>query len=190
VVPVRVHCVRGASGPTVQSTGQPTRCAVGFPPCCALRLPVTKTLELPLMKKLLVFATIAFSAIAAAAGPISTYDTGTFVILGKDRAPTNMFYRLSQNKNNWRMEGKEPGGTWKDISCDRGCGYKATSPAEAASYLPAAMSEKYDIVCIKNVAQAFCRYTLTSEPKQGGYVVVALVTGRPTPILVQRVAAK
>jgi hypothetical protein len=128
------------------------------------------------------------ATVYAAPLPISSKDAGTYVVLGKDRKPSKLFYRLSLDGYAWKMEGKKASGGWENISCTQGCQYKPTPSQDAASFLPIAMRQSYDMACIQNIAQAFCRYSLKSNASQGGYVVVALVTGKPTPILVQRVA--
>jgi hypothetical protein len=128
------------------------------------------------------------ATVFAAPLPISSKDAGTFVVLDKERKPSKLFYRLSLGGSAWKMEGKKASGGWDNISCEKSCQYKPTPSQDAASYLPIAMRQSYDIACIQNIAQAFCRYSLKSNASQGGYVVVALVTGQARPILVQRVA--
>ncbi len=143
------------------------------------------------MKKLIfqycVLALLTASSHAVRAEAISARDLGTFAVVGKDKTVTDFFYRLSGSANHWKMEGKEPGRDWKDISCTTGCAYQPVPQAEAKSYLSPAMSRTYDIDCIKNIAQAFCRYSLIAQPNQGGHVVVALVTTPPQVILLRRV---
>ena len=137
--------------------------------------------------KYCVLALLAASSHAVHAQAISARDLGTFAVVGKDKTVTDFFYRLSGSPNHWKMEGKEPGSEWKDISCTTGCAYRPVPQAEAKSYLPPAMSQSYDIDCIKNIAQAFCRYSSIAQPNQGGHVVVALVTAPPQVILLRRV---
>lgn len=140
------------------------------------------------MKHLTQTLLLLISMAVYAAPPIIERDTGTYVVLGKDQQPTDVFYRLSQTENTWKMEGKIGNAPWKDISCEQSCQYQPTDAQAAASYLPPAMRENYDISCINNIAQAFCRYTLKSNPGQGGFVVVGLVTAQPTPILLRRIS--
>lgn len=87
------------------------------------------------------------------------------------------------------MEGREAPGEWKIISCDKGCEYRASTKQEEDKYLssfPKTMQEKFEIACIQNIAQAFCRLTKKDDPQKGGYALVALVTGTPTPMSLQR----
>ena len=123
----------------------------------------------------------------AIAGEISEADTGTYAILGRDNAPIDMYYRLSKSSDKWVMAGKKPGDTWKNISCDSGCDYSKASDGEIKTYFPADLRAKVDIVCIKNIAQAFCRYSPKGDSAKSAYVAIALVTGKPIPIFIRRV---
>jgi hypothetical protein len=120
---------------------------------------------------------------------INETDTGTYVILDKDKKPVDMFYRLSKINGKWVMDGKKPGESWKNISCDSGCEYRTTTQSERERYFPADWRKNAHIACIQNVAQAFCRYNSKDDPTKAGYVVMALVTGRPIPMFIKRVAA-
>lgn len=139
------------------------------------------------MKKFAVLIAAAFCASLSFAGELSEGDTGTYVVLDQKRTPTNMFYRLSKNDGKWLMEGKKPGGQWANISCDSGCEYRPTTEAEIQNYFPPDWRANSKIACIQNMAQAFCRYVANEDPSRRGYVVIALVTGRPIPIFVRRV---
>ena len=87
------------------------------------------------------------------------------------------------------MEGKQGSDSWKNMSCDSGCDYRASSTAEMAAYLsvfPNDMQNRFDIACIQNVANAFCRLTKKDDSSKGGYALVALVTGKPVPLTLKR----
>jgi hypothetical protein len=139
------------------------------------------------MKNLFFFFGITLFSLLATAGELSEQDTGTFVILDHKRAPTNMFYRLSINNGKWVAEGKKPDESWADISCDSGCEYRVSSESEIQSYFPPDWRSNNQFSCIQNMAQAFCRFTTNQDPTKGGYVMIALVTGRPIPIFIRRV---
>lgn len=62
----------------------------------------------------------------------------------------------------------------------------ASDKVQSQAYLPPAMRQTYLMVCVQNVAQAFCKYVGKANPSQGGYVVIALVTNPPTPIFLRR----
>lgn len=123
----------------------------------------------------------------AFAGGLSGSDAGVYEYLGKDRAPTGVLYRLSYSDGKWAASGKLPGKEWKDISCDTGCEYRDSTKKEIKSYFPPDWLAEVDIACIHNIAQAFCRFSPGKDPGRVGHVVIALVTGKPIPIMVRRV---
>lgn len=124
---------------------------------------------------------------------ISDYDVATYSLSGKDGKPSGMMLRLEKSNGKWIVYGKkkEPTDPWKNISCDAGCDYRASTAAESRGYLsvfPGEMPKKFEIACIQNKANAFCRLTMKSNPQKGGYALVALVTGKPVPMTLQRLA--
>ena len=140
------------------------------------------------MNKLSVlFAVLILISPFSIAGEISETDIGTYVLLGRDNAPIDMFYRLSKSGEKWVMDGKKPGDSWRNISCDKGCDYAIASSGEIETYFPATLRAKVDIVCIKNIAQAFCRYSPKGDATKSAYIVIALVTGQPIPMFIRRV---
>lgn len=109
------------------------------------------------------------------AGEISDFDLATYALTGKDGQPIGMQIRLSRTNGKWVMEGKEKElqTPWKDISCDNGCEYRASMNAEREAYLasfPGDIPKQFDISCIQNMANAFCRLTKKDDPSKGGYV--------------------
>lgn len=138
------------------------------------------------MKKYLALAAALFIPFTLIAGELSESDTGTYVVLDQNRAPTDVFYRLSKDQGKWLMEGKKPGSGWANISCDPGCEYRPATDSEIQAYFPPDWRANAQIACIQNIAQAFCSYIPRNDPTRKGYVVIALVTGRPIPIFVRR----
>lgn len=139
------------------------------------------------MKNTFFLLVIAFLSFSATAGELSEQDAGTYVVLDQRRAPTDMFYRLSKYNGKWVAEGKKPGSIWENISCDSGCEYRVSTESEIQSYFPPDWRANAQISCIQNMAQAFCRYNAKEDQTKGGYVMIALVTGRPIPIFLRRV---
>src|SRR5678810_122493 len=143
------------------------------------------------MSKLLLIAVVCLTPLSALAGEISDFDIGTYSLTGRDGQPSGMQMRLSKTNGKWVMEGKEKEALapWKNISCDTGCEYRAATKAEHEAYLssfPADMPRQFDIACIQNMANAFCRITKKDDPSIGGYALIALVTGKPVPMSMQR----
>jgi hypothetical protein len=143
------------------------------------------------MRKLLLSLMVCLTPACVTASEISSFDVGTYALTKSDGQPIGMEMRLSRFQGKWMMEGKDAESTapWKNISCDSGCEYRVTSAAERATYLAAFGAEtqgQFDLWCIQNMANAFCRITNKNDSSKGGYVLVALVTGRPTPISLKR----
>jgi hypothetical protein len=138
------------------------------------------------------FITLAILApFFAFAGEISDFDIATYSLTGKDGQPSGMQMRLSRPNGKWVMEGKEKESTapWKNISCDKGCEYRVSTNSEQETYLtsfPGDMPKQFDISCIQNMANAFCRLTKKNDTSKGGYALIALVTGKPIPMSLQR----
>lgn len=142
-----------------------------------------------MLKRLLISLSLLLPDVSNAAGDISDLDIGTYALTRADGQPTGMQMRLTRANGKWVMEGKEGDGTWKNISCDTGCEYKASSSTDVEKYLasfPAEMQNRFDISCIQNMANAFCRLTKKDNPSTGGYALVGLVTGKPVPLSLQR----
>ena len=141
------------------------------------------------MSKLLLIAIAFLAPFSALAGEISDFDIATYELTGKDGQSSGMQMRLSKMNGKWVMEGREGSASWKNISCDSGCDYRASSSAESTAYLaefPSEMQKRFDIACIQNVANAFCRLTKKDDSSKGGYALIALVTGKPVPLSMKR----
>lgn len=143
------------------------------------------------MRIRMIFALVLLVPSMVLCNEISEYDVATYSLSGKDGKPSGMQLRLDKSNGKWIVYGKKKESTdpWKNISCDAGCDYRASTMAESMLYLnvfPGEMPKKYEIACIQNMANAFCRLTMKSNPQKGGYALVALVTGKPVPITLQR----
>lgn len=134
-------------------------------------------------------AMLVASSVASAAR-VSDADAGTYEWLGRDKAPTGVFFKLSRSGDKWVAVGKLPHKDWTDVSCGAGCEYVDSTDEQIQGYFPAGVLASTDIACIRNVAQAFCRLQPKSAPERVGHVVVALVTGRPIPVLLRRVGSR
>jgi TonB family protein len=146
------------------------------------------------MPKLLIITLAFLAPFMAFAGEISDIDIATYSLTGKDGQPIGMQMRLSRSNGKWVMEGKkkEPAAPWKNLSCDTGCEYRTSTNLEQEAYLksfPGDMSSQFEIACIQNMASAFCRITKKNDATKGGYALIALVTGKPVPISLQRLTS-
>jgi hypothetical protein len=146
-----------------------------------------------MFKRFLVFLIFLFP-IFVAASEISDIDVGTYAMTKYDGQLAGMEMRLSRPRGKWMMEGRETasGESWKSISCDSGCEYRVTSRSELDVYLatfPAEMQKQFQMSCIQNIANAFCRLWNKTDATKGGYVLVALVSGKPTAISLKRLTS-
>jgi hypothetical protein len=128
------------------------------------------------------------------ASEISDFDVGTYALTRSDGQPIGMEMRLSRPKGKWMMEGRETTSTevWKNISCDSGCEYRVTSSSERDGYLatfPPETQKQFNMSCIQNIAGAFCRLWNKTDASKVGYVLVALVTGKPTALSLKRLTS-
>ena len=146
-----------------------------------------------MMRKLLLVSLVQLASFSVLAGEISDMDIATYSLTGKDGKPTGTQMRLSKPDGKWLMEGKQaPSAPWKNVSCDKGCEYRTSLISEQGAYLasfPVDMQKQFDIACIQNVANAFCRLTNKSDASKGGYALIALVSGKPVPMSLQRITA-
>ncbi len=122
----------------------------------------------------------------ASAAELSDSDAGTYEVLKEDRTPSGVFYRFTRSSNKWVVYGKLPGKDWKDVSCDPGCDYRNSTKREIQAYFPPDWRESNEIACIQNIAHAFCRFSPVNAPGKRGYIFIALVTGKPVPVMIQR----
>jgi hypothetical protein len=142
-----------------------------------------------MFRPLLAVISLLAPLIALASSDISDFDVATYVLTRQDGSPTGMQMRLAKVNDKWFMEGKNGSAPWKNISCDKGCEYRASTNSERETFLaalPTGMQKQFDIACIQNSANAFCRLTKKDSPSKGGYAFVALVTGKPVPMTLQR----
>ena len=80
------------------------------------------------------------------------------------------------------MEGRAVPDVWKNISCDAGCEYRKSRNEEIDLYkslLSKQIPGKLRVLCIQNIAQAFCRVMKVDDDKRAMYMIVALVTKQP-----------
>lgn len=132
---------------------------------------------------------LATSSVASSAR-LADADAGTYEWLGQNQAPTGVLFKLWRSDDKWVAVGKLPGKDWTDISCDAGCGYVDSTAEEIRAYFPPRVLASTDVACIQNTAQAFCRLQSKSAPERISHAIVALVTGRPIPILLRRVGTR
>lgn len=139
------------------------------------------------MRSAILLAALLASASGTTFAQLTARDAGTFVVLDRDFKPTELQYRLSRKGANWVMEGKKPDANWERVACTRGCDYRDSTRKEVAAYFPPDWSERMNIACIQNVAQAFCRGAEKADAAKTVFFVVALASEKPFPLFLRRI---
>ena len=121
------------------------------------------------------------------AAELSDVDAGTYEWLKEDRTPTGVLQKFSRSGGKWVNASKLPGKDWKNVPCDPGCEYRDSSAKEIQAYFPPSFREQYEVACIQNIAQAFCRFIPNNDRRSRGYIFIVLVTGKPFPVRTRRV---
>lgn len=128
------------------------------------------------------------SLIAQSALALDISDTGTYAVVHKDGHITNFIFFVSSRNGVWNIEQKDQSGSWKNVTCHRDCQLRISTPQHFQRFFPAQVLEKIEPSCIHNSAFAFCGYSIKNRPDNKKYVLIALVTGQPTPVHIKKIA--
>ena len=140
-------------------------------------------------RALIVVAVLASSHQAVYA--LTPDDAGTYEWLKPDGRPSGVLYQLSRSNDGsgkWVARGRLPNHEWKDVSCDSGCQYHDSSADDLKRFFPESWLTNANISCILNDAQAFCAYSGKTDSSRNGHIIFTLVTPKPIPVMVRRVA--
>ena len=142
------------------------------------------------MRKLVLFLTLLLAAAPALAQPVSTADEGVYVVVSRSGTPAGVYFHLYRRQGIWVMDARHAGQRWINISCDPGCRYHRSTPAEIDKYIPPDLLARNDVGCIQNAAQAFCRFNPKGRPEQARHIIISLVsiTGEPAPLFLRRLS--
>lgn len=112
---------------------------------------------------------------------------GTYAIVHSDGHITDRLFRVTSLSGRWKLEDKKADGTWSDVTCQRDCELQASAAEHIQRIFTPAELAKITPDCVHNMAFAFCAYTVKTNPGAVGYVLMALVRDKPTPIRLARV---
>lgn len=107
---------------------------------------------------------------------------GTYAIGHKDGGVTSKLFRITWMEDGWHLLDRREDGTWRDVSCSRGCRLKEARPNQVQRYL--GHTDDRPSACIHNAAFAFCSDRSVEMDTQ--YTLVVLTKGTPIPIQVKR----
>jgi hypothetical protein len=133
------------------------------------------------------FATLLLlAAITGNASAIDAADVASYRIISVKNEPTQKLLRLTGSPGSWRIEDKQPDGTWLDVTCEGGCRLEESSEHDIKRFFSADDLSALNMTCLHNSAFALCRYSRKSVSEERGYVFVALTEQFPIPLRLQR----
>ena len=131
-------------------------------------------------------ALLLVAGVAGPAAAIDATDVGTYRIISVKNEPTPKLLRLAGGPGSWRVEDKQPDGTWQDVTCKGGCRLEESSESDFKRFFPADDLSAVKMTCLHNGAFALCRYGRKSVAGERGYVFVALTEQYPIPLRLER----
>ncbi|MDD2775163.1 MAG: hypothetical protein PHU06_04335 [Gallionella sp.] len=136
------------------------------------------------MKQLLILLTLLFSPVCFG---FDSSNVGVYAIVHKTGEVTNFVFYVSEQSGKWDIEQRKISGEWESVACENDCILNISSTADIEKFIPQDVLAKQKFECIQNTAFAFCHYQLIENTQRAGYVMIALVTQRPTPIPLKKV---
>jgi hypothetical protein len=125
-------------------------------------------------------------ALAASASGMDATDIATYRVISVKNEPTQKLLRLAGASGSWRVEDRQPDGTWKDVTCEGGCKLEESKEGDYRRFFPADDLSSVELSCVHNAAFALCRYSRKAVVGERGYVFVALTEQHPIPLRLQR----
>ena len=105
-------------------------------------------------------------------------DAGTYAIVHVDGHVTEIVFRIAHPNVSWKVENRQPDGSWEDVACEEGCITMESSPADVERFLGKA-PQGMNAECINNTAFAICRVIDDAKPEERQYLFVALTEAQP-----------
>ena len=140
------------------------------------------------MKKFTVIVIASLSILLPmAARALDQSDVGYYKVLDQSGKLTSKTFRLLRVGSLWKVEDKQPDGTWQDVNCQGGCELQASKEADFKRFFPADDLSKVTMSCVHSVAFALCRYSRKAVSGERGSVFIALTEKHPIPLRLARV---
>lgn len=123
-------------------------------------------------------ATALATLMVGSAHALDQSDAGTYAIVHVDGHVTDMVFRIAHPNGSWKVENRQPDGSWEDVTCEAGCITMASSPADVERFLGKA-PKGTNAECISNSSFAICRVIDDAKPEDRQYLFVALTQAQP-----------
>ncbi len=131
-------------------------------------------------------ALLLLAVVAGRASAIDASDVAIYRVISVKNEPTQKLMRLVGKPGAWRIEDKQPDGTWRDVTCEGGCKLEESTEGDFKRFFPADDLTAVTMTCVHNTAFAVCRYSRKAVAGERGYVFVALTEEHPIPLRLQR----
>jgi hypothetical protein len=130
--------------------------------------------------------TLMLMGFCLAAFALDEKDLGTYFVVHNDGSVTSEAFRVFQDNEGWKMQGRQVDGSWKDVLCGSAyCVLRASSKDQVQRMFDRQALSEIIPDCVNTRSFAFCRYTLVKDSKSGGYLFVAIDR---TPVVTIRLA--
>ncbi len=135
----------------------------------------------PLILSLCLLAYPAANALA-----LDLADVGSYQVLSAQNRPTEKVLRLAGTPAQWRIEVRQPDGSWQEVHGEGDCGLAVSGEGEKKSFFPGEDLSAVLMDCVHNPALAFCSYTLKAVPTERAYLLVERTGPEPGPRRLRR----
>lgn len=140
------------------------------------------------MLRILLLIVVLLSATSSWA--LDADDVGTYAVVHRDGHVTDFSFFASLTNEKWNIEQKGPDGAWTSVTCSNDCVLQESTSADMARFFPEKTLSELTPSCVHNSAFAFCSYTFKVKPDKKGYIMIALVTPHPTPVMLKKISEK
>jgi hypothetical protein len=134
------------------------------------------------------FSLIALLVLSAAASALDSSDVGTYAVVHRDGHVTNFTFFVSSSKGSWDVEQQNPDGSWNNVTCEHDCLLRESTSQDIKRFFPSSTLAHLSPSCVNNTAFAFCNYTAQASSQEKGYIFIALVTPKPTPMRLKKLS--
>lgn len=124
------------------------------------------------------FCFLAASLISPSTLALDQSVVGSYAVVHVDGHVTDKVFRVLQPEDGWKVERKNPDGSWEDVTCEAECVMRQSSATDIERFL-GKPPEGVQASCTHNSAFALCRVTDSKKTTAPQYVFVALTEREP-----------
>ncbi|HEX2650761.1 MAG TPA: hypothetical protein VHN19_12595 [Burkholderiales bacterium] len=132
-------------------------------------------------------ATLLLLGVSSSLFAIDEQDKGIYLVVNTKGEVTTKSFRVSQRGSEWIVEDRKSDGSWVDVTCESDCMLKVSSESDVRRFFTESALSVITPDCMHNKAFAFCGYSLKTDYKFRGYLLVALTQQQPIVLRLARV---